>query len=154
MSNVITNQGRESFQIRISGRYVGDVKDGVFHKVIKGSRHILRTPRAICLSVESLRQAEQLGALYIEVGDTETGFIYSCSIEHFKRFSFELQRGGFELQRALIIERWELTAPLEIESKAAKRGEVKRKAGNGQRVRNPRNVSQPAPRQLVFKGLL
>ena len=138
--------------ITVSGRHVGEVKDGVFHKRIKASGY-LRNPPAICLSVDSLQQAERAGAVSIEVQDTETGRVYSSSIEHFKRYSFDVQRGGFELQRALIIERWELTQPLEINSHAPKRGEVRRKSGNGQRVRNPRGAKLQSPRQLVFKGM-
>lgn len=141
-------------KIIVSNRYVGDVSSGVFRKSIKGSRHILRTPPAICLSVDSLRQAEQCGAREIQVADTESGRVYSSTVEHFKRFSFDVQRGGFEAQRGLSLERWSLTETLKITSHAAKRGEVRRKAGNGQRVRNPRGVARVSPRQLLFKGML
>lgn len=141
-------------KISVSNRYVGDVSGGVFRKSIKGSRHILRTPPAICLSVESLRQAEQCGACEIRITDIESGRVYSSTLEHFKRFSFEVQRGGFEAQRGLCLERWSLTEALQITSRAAKRGEIKRKAGNGQRTRNPRGVSNVSPRQLLFKGML
>jgi len=88
---------------------VGCVKDGTFSKTIKGSKHILHTPRAIALSVDSLRQADSFGASAIEIRDTESGLIYRATIEHFKRFCFELHRGGFEPQKALMLDRWDIS---------------------------------------------
>ena len=69
----------------------------------------MRQPRAIALSVESLRQAEAFGAHDIEIKDTESGIIYSCSVLHFKRFCFDLQRGGYEAQKALPLDRFNFT---------------------------------------------
>ena len=96
-------------RIFISGRYVGKVDGDTFKKFITGSKHILRTPRAIALSVESLTQAEQAGAREIAITDTESGLVYRASFAHFRRYSFELQRGGFEPQRALTLNRWNVT---------------------------------------------
>lgn len=95
--------------IYAGGHVVGCVKDDTFCKNIKGSRHILFHPRAIALSVESLRQAESFGARALEIRDTESGLIYRATIEHFKRFCFELQRGAFESQRALMLDRWDVS---------------------------------------------
>ena len=91
------------------GHVVGHVNDGKFCKSIKGSKHILHTPRAIALSVDSLRQAETLGAKTIEIRDKESKLIYRATIEHFKRFCFELRRGGFEPQKALVLDRWDVS---------------------------------------------
>jgi hypothetical protein len=88
---------------------VGCVKGDTFHKTIKGSRHILFHPRALALSVESLKQAESFGARAIEIRDTESGLIYRATLEHFKRFCFELKRGTFEPQRALMLDRWDVS---------------------------------------------
>ena len=96
-------------RIFVSGRYVGKVDGDTFKKFITGSKHILRTPRAIALSVESLTQAEQAGAREIAITDTESGLVYRASFAHFRRYSFELQRGGFEPQRALTLNRWNVT---------------------------------------------
>lgn len=93
-------------KVFVSARYVGSVEGGVFKKTIKGEKHMLHSPRAIALSVESLRQAEAFGAHDIEIKDAESGILYSCSILHFKRFCFELQRGGFEKQKALPLDRF------------------------------------------------
>jgi len=155
MSDSSIQSNRESFQIHISGRHVGDVEKGVFKKTISGSRHILRKPPAIALSVESLERAELAGACDIQIKDIETGRIYASTVEHFRGYSFSIQRGGFEPQLAMPLELFDVSSPLIISSRAPKPGEIKRKAGNGKLVRNPRGVvATLSPRQLVFKGML
>lgn len=137
-------------KIYAGGRVVGDVSNGVFRKVVSASKHFLYSPRAIALDVDSIRQAKAAGAVGILVTDRETGREYSCDFGHFDRFSFELDRGHGR-QRALVLDRWVVT--MEIESKAAKAGEVKQRAGTGPRVR-VKSASNPSPRQLAFRGLL
>ena len=140
--------------ISAAGRHVGEVVRDVFQKSIVGSRHILRVPPSIALSVESLELAEGAGAREIQIRDSETGRLYTCTVEHFRRRAFPIQRGGFEPQLALLLEEFDISAPLELISRAPKRGEIKRKPGNGKRVRNPRGVIVVSPRQMVFKGMI
>ncbi len=154
MENFSTQSSHRAYQIRVAGRHVGEVAGGVFKKSILGSRHILRKPPAIALSVESLRQAEQVGASEIQITDTESKRVYSCTIEHFKEFSFPIQRGGFEPQLALPIGRFDVISPLEYSSRALKNGEIKNSPGNGKRTRNPRGMRLESPRQLLFKGMI
>jgi hypothetical protein len=154
MTDSSTNQNTQPYQIRISNHHVGDVIDGKFKKRIKFSKHALRTPPALALSVESPNQAEQVGAREIEITDIESGRVYSCSIEYFKQYAFPVRRGGFEPQLALVLQRFDVTSPLEISSRALKPGEVKRNPGNGKRTRNPRGVRLVSPRQLLFKGMV
>ena len=96
-------------KIYTGGHFVGTVSGGIFHKSIKASRHLLRQPPAICLSVESLQQAERAGACEIEVTDTETGRVYHSTTEHFRRYAWQIQRGNFEKQYAMSLERWSVT---------------------------------------------
>jgi hypothetical protein len=154
MENCSTNSSSPPILIRVGGRHVGEVVQGVFQKTIVGSRHILRVPPSIALSVESLEQAEGAGAREIQIRDSETGRVFACTIEHFRRHAFPIQRGGFEPQLAMRLEEFDLTAPLNLSSRAPKRGEVKRKPGNGKRVRNPRGMPLRSLRQLVFKGMI
>jgi hypothetical protein len=153
MEDSSTDLNPPAFQIRVAGRFVGEVVKGIFKKNITGSRHILRKPPAIALSVESLAQAERAGAHEIQITDIELGCVYACSLEHFKSHSFPIQRGGFEPQFALALENFDVSTPLEITSHAPKPGEVKFKPGNGQRVRNPQRASFLNLRQLVFEGM-
>lgn len=154
MKNCSTNLSPSPIPIRVAGRHVGEVVQGVFQKTIIGSRHILRVPPSIAISVESLELAERAGAREIQIRDSETGRLYTCTVEHFRRRAFPIQRGGFEPQLALLLEDFEVSAPLELVSRAPKRGEIKRKPGNGKRVRNPRGVPLVSPRQMVFKGMV
>jgi hypothetical protein len=107
---------------------VGKVEAGTFKKSIFASRHMLRQPPAISLSVDSLRQAEFYGAQNIEVKERESGLVYSCTMTHFKQYSFDLQRGAYEKQRALPLSFWNITggtstdtpAPVYHEAEAVK----------------------------------
>lgn len=153
MENFSTQLNQVPNRIHVAGHIVGEVTSGVFKKSIIGSRHILRKPRAIALAVESLCQAEQVGASEIQITDKESGSVYSCSIEHFKEYAFPIQRGGFEPQLALPIERFITSTPLEYKSRTMKRGEIKHKSSSGRRIRNPRGLRLESPRQLLFKGM-
>lgn len=140
-------------KIFTSGRVVGKVVGDVFKKNIAGSRHILHKPRAIALSVESLTQAEKVGAREIQITDKESGDLYACPFERFKEYAFPIQRGGFEPQMALTLDRFDVTSPLDYSSRALKQSEIKHEPGNGRRTRNPRGVQLESPRQLLFKGM-
>ena len=106
MSDCSTKSGEHTYPIRVGNRLVGVVSGGKFRKRIKFSKHALRTPPALALSVESLRRAVEVSADGIEITDKESGRVYSCSLEHFNRYSWPTQRGGFEPQRALALDRW------------------------------------------------
>lgn len=154
MQDSSTDSNQTPIPIHAGSRRVGEVVGSVFQKSIVGSRHILRHPLSIALSVESLELAEGAGAREIQIRDSETGRVFACTVEHFRRRAFPIQRGGFEPQLALLLEDFEVSAPLELISRAPKRGEIKRKPGNGKRVRNPRGMPLRSPRQLVFKGMI
>lgn len=141
-------------RIFTSGRVVGEVVGEVFKKNISGSRHILHKPRAIALSVESLTQAEKVGAHEIQITDKESGDLYTCPLDRFKEHAFPIQRGGFEPQMALPLDRFDVTSPLDYSSRALKQGEIKHTPSNGKRTRNPRGERRESPRQLLFKGML
>jgi hypothetical protein len=137
--------------IRVGKFIVGYVRGDTFYKTLSGSKHFKRKPAGIANDVSAINDALNAGASWVEETDRETGQIYRASIELINSMGI-LFNEGFGNQINLLFQYW--TVSLDINSKAVKRGEVKRKAGNGQRVRNPRNVSQPAPRQLLFKGML
>ncbi len=154
MSNCSTIPDIQTFQIRTANRHIGEVIGNKFKKEIQFSRHALRTPPALALSIESLTQAEQVGATEIQITDKESGRVYSCSIDHFKKNSFLIQRGGFEPQLALLLDRFDITSPLDYSSRVLKCGEVKHQPGNGKRIRNPRGVRLESPRQMLLKGMM
>lgn len=88
------------------GRLVGTVTGDVFRKNVSASRHFLRRPPAIGFSVESLVHAQQVGAVRVDVLDSESGCHYRATLAHIWAHGFELQRGGFERQLALPLSRW------------------------------------------------
>ncbi len=66
--------------IKVDGRTVGQVIDGVFVKDVSSSKHFLRTPEAIAYTIDTLHAAQRAGAEYCEVLDTDTGKKYRASI--------------------------------------------------------------------------
>ena len=81
------------------------VKEDTLYKTIRGSKHLLRRPPALGFDVDSLNQAEQAGAIRIEVTDAENGAIYRTAINHVRTQGFPLNR-GFGEQIALHINDW------------------------------------------------
>ena len=66
--------------IKVNGRTVGQVIDGVFVKDVSSSKHFLHTPEAIAYTIDSLHAAQRAGAEYCQVLDTDTGIKYRASI--------------------------------------------------------------------------
>jgi len=91
-------------EIYAMGRRIGHVQECVFHKSIKPN-HYLKKPPAIAFDVESLKDAEQAGAIWVHVKDKVTGVVYKASIAQIWRAGFEFDR-GFGLQRALVLSAW------------------------------------------------
>jgi hypothetical protein len=107
-SQYSTKTKKESNQIYSGGHVVGRVTGNIFLKTIQGSKHILRKPQAIAISIDALEAAERAGATTIQITDTETGVMYKSSVEHFRGHAFELDR-GFGPQLALTLEGWTRT---------------------------------------------
>jgi hypothetical protein len=66
--------------IKVNGRTVGQVIDGVFVKDVSRQKHFLHTPEAIAYTLDTLHAAERAGAEYCDVLDTDTGTHYRASI--------------------------------------------------------------------------
>ena len=89
------------------GKVVGEVRENIFYKKIKGSRHLLRKPHAIASDINSLLQAKLTGATRMEVVDVETGYIYRATIEEILEKGIEFNR-GFGDQIAYPLEMWNI----------------------------------------------
>ena len=93
-----------------SGRVVASVdRAGTLSKRVSGARHMLRKPPAWCFDVVVLEQAAAVGCWRLEVTDTDTDKIYTCTLAEFRAGAFELNR-GFGAQLALPLERWHTAA--------------------------------------------
>lgn len=93
------------FPVRVGNHVVGKVSGDTFLKSVDGSRHFLRVPPAICFDVQSLKDAEQAGAVYAEVTDRETSKVYRSSIRFVWEQGFKVNR-GFGEQWALALKEW------------------------------------------------
>lgn len=93
--------------VYIGRRRVGHVNGPYFIKHIRGSRHLLRTPPAICFDLESLAQAEEMGATHLAVEDTEAKRWYCLDIETARVKGFTMNRGHGE-QLAVPLTAWEV----------------------------------------------
>jgi hypothetical protein len=99
------NANSKSEPVYAGGRVVGQVRNGTFYKSI-AVNHYLRKPPAIAFSLDSLQQAEQAGAVRVEVRDRETGTIYRATLAHIRERGFSVNRAGFEPQIALPLDGW------------------------------------------------
>jgi len=79
-------------------------------KVVSGSKHFLHKPLAICVDKGALDRAEAAGCKRIRITDDETGIVYRCSLEHFKRAGSLLNR-GFGLQVMLPLDSFQVERP-------------------------------------------
>ena len=96
---------RDSTIIRVNHKIVGHVVGNRFVKRAKGSCHQLHSPRAWAIDCQSLAEAESLGAEAVEIEDTETGAIYTASIERIRNKGFVIDR-GFGQQVCLCLQSW------------------------------------------------
>jgi hypothetical protein len=104
MNNIITKNGFIPVH-SVNGRVVGKVEGDTFYKSIKGSKHFLRVPPAIAFDILSIDEAEEAGAVKVQVVDQETGTIYKSTIQNIREHGEEFNR-GFGNQIFLVLEGW------------------------------------------------
>lgn len=100
----------DSTTIRVNDKVVGEVVGSKFVKRVRGSRHMLREPKAWAFDVRSLESASLLGAEAVEVHDTETHTIYSASLARIQQKGFRFDR-GFGPQTCLPLHFWSVRRP-------------------------------------------
>jgi len=103
----MTNQKTPIF---VNSVVVGHVDGKWFIKRIYGSKHFLKSPRAIALDITSLEDAENAGAEQVFVTDIDTGKQYRAPIQRIFEKGIKIDR-GFNLQLALLMDDWETTDP-------------------------------------------
>ena len=74
-------------------KIVGQVRGQAFTKSVKASVHMLRRPAAWALDIQSLRDAEALGAQTVQLHDKDTDQVYSSTIAQIWRHGFTFDRG-------------------------------------------------------------
>jgi hypothetical protein len=99
-----------STPIYVGRQVVGHVLGDTFRKTVHSERHLLEKPRAWCFDIQSLRDAEAVGARCVELQDQDTDQTYMASIARIWELGFELDRGHGH-QIGLILEQWEIERP-------------------------------------------
>ena len=91
--------------IKVNGRTVGQVYNGVFVKDVSSHKHFLHNPEAIAYTIDTLHAAQRAGAEYCQVLDTDTGIIFKASIAKIfdmgKKFNY-----GWGDQIYLTVQNW------------------------------------------------
>ena len=116
MSVRILSQTRNT--VRVGNRVVGHIVVGVFHKKVKGSRHLLWVPPAWCISSEAFDDCILPDCHHIVVEDQESGITYRVSTVVFQRHCFRVERGNFEPQLGLAMRHWTVERPGEAKQLA------------------------------------
>lgn len=98
-------QGQSRTPIYVAGRTAGYVYGDAFRKTVRGSKHMLRTPRAWASDIAALAAAAAAGATHIEIEDSESGALYRASIAEMLEHGFTFDR-GFGQQIALPLDKW------------------------------------------------
>lgn len=92
-------------EIKVYGKTVGVIENRVFVKRVDGRKHFLHKPPAIALDLNSIRQAQQFGAVEARIIDTASGIEYVAALQFIKEKGFYLERGHGE-QVALPMKYW------------------------------------------------
>lgn len=93
--------------VRLNGKIIGRLEDGILSKHVRGSCHMLIRPRSWALDAEAFDKEVKPNATKIIIRDKETGLKYHCSVENFDRLKGELDR-GFGRQYFLTLNHWEM----------------------------------------------
>ena len=105
--------------VSVNGKPVGYVAGDTFHKAIQGSKHMLRTPKAICFDRCTLRDAAAAGATCAEIFDRETGTTYTTTLATIDAVGFPVRR-GFGDQVGISLDHWSINgAPPAAAQRAA-----------------------------------
>lgn len=89
----------------------GVVRGDVWRKRVAGSKHQLRVPRpAWAVDAADLDAAERLGAVMLELHDTEGGTVYRAALRTLREKGRYFER-GYGAQVALDLEHWRTEQP-------------------------------------------
>ena len=92
--------------VRVNGRIIGKIEDGIFTKSVIGSKHMLRCPPAWAIQGDAFENEVKTNAKEIVVIDKETNIQYRTTVEIFDSQKGTLDR-GFGKQYFLTLNHWE-----------------------------------------------
>lgn len=94
------------------GQVIGKLKDGIFRKKVKKSKHYMRVLNAWGLDVEVVDKLRASKCTEIRILDTESQSIYSTPFEVFDNKGFV--KDFSSEQKFLVIKHWNITNGVEI----------------------------------------
>jgi hypothetical protein len=117
---------KQNKPIYVNGRVIGYVTAGAFSKAIAGSKHMLRSPRAICFDRCTVRDAAAAGATFAAILDRETGKTYTASFETIDEYGFAVRRGHGD-QVGLALDFWSVNGATPLAEQRAAQTNQERK---------------------------
>ena len=109
----------------LQGRPCGLVCDGVYHRHISGRKSFMRAwGGGIANSQHELAQAEALGAVTVEVTNTDDGVVYSAPITRIRELGRVINFAPYGSQYLLNFSYWSFTAPLKTGGVSAVKSEI------------------------------
>jgi hypothetical protein len=102
---------KKVYIMRVGNKITGQVIGDTFHKRIK-TNHILLSPPGLAVNTENLFTAQNLGAIYCHITNTETNIEYWITINEFLADGFRVDR-GYGLQKGLPFIRFSHSKPKE-----------------------------------------
>lgn len=97
-------------KIKVGNKIVGVVVGDIFVKRLHSKTHFLRKPKAIAFDIDTLIQAQELGASLVRIIDLDTDLVYIVSIELIYEKGFYFNR-GFGDQLGLTLNYWQVEGP-------------------------------------------
>ncbi len=103
------NQSRNPQYLRdVHGRQIaGAIRDRYLVKVVRGSKHMLRSPKGWAIDAHALATARAAGAAGVRVEDTETGAVYLADWAAVDAHGWAFDRGHGR-QIALPLHYWQV----------------------------------------------
>ena len=108
---------RNGIPVRAGELIVGRVLGDRFCKRVRAGKHMLREPRGWAIDVQSLTDAERLGAREVEIRDSESNVTYTASVERIRSKGLRFDR-GFGQQVCLPLQHWTIERPGEAKQLA------------------------------------
>ncbi len=89
----------------VDGKVIGKMDNGVFVKEVRGSIHMLTSPRGWGIDVEAYNQDIKPHCAEIQVHDMETDLLYTSTARNFDEKKIYINR-GFGGQFVLLLKDW------------------------------------------------
>lgn len=96
--------------LKLDGRCVATLENGVLKRRSRASRHLLQKPPALCIDA-GLYDAYRAQFHTLEFTDEESGRVYTISASVYDAKRFTIQRGGFPPQYACPLRYWHCHDP-------------------------------------------